>query len=78
METVLPSCTSSNNSWSAFYRSMVKQKLELTFTHGFILGLLTMFFIWSGIIQTFFVSKEVFKLEKIYIDGKMYKLSEYR
>ena len=53
---------------------MVKQKLGLTFTQGFFLGLVVMFLVWSGIIQTFFVSKEVFKLNKIYIDGRMYQL----
>lgn len=53
---------------------MVKQKLELTFTHGFLLGLLVMFLIWTGIVEVFFVSKEVFKLNNIYIDGKIYQL----
>ncbi len=62
------------NFGSTIYRCMAKQKLELTFIHGFFLGLIVMFLLWSGIIQTFFVSKEVFKLNKIYIDGRMYQL----
>lgn len=53
---------------------MVKQKLGLTFTQGFFVGMIVMFFIWSGIVQVFFVSKDVFKLNTIYVDGKIYRL----
>lgn len=53
---------------------MVKQKLELKFWDGFIIGALLVFFSGSGIVQEFFISKDVFKLESIYIDGKLYKL----
>ena len=78
METVLPSYTSFDNSWSAFYRSMAKQKLELTFKQGFWLGVIVCFFICTGLVDKFFVSKEVFELKRIYVDGRMYKLCEDR
>lgn len=74
MEIVLSGCPCYHNPRSTFYRSMAKQKLELTFRQGFFLGLAVMFLVWSGIIQAFFVSKEVFKLDKIYVDGRIYKL----
>jgi hypothetical protein len=70
----VPDSSSYDNFRSTIYRCMAKQKLELTFKHGFFSGLLVMFLVWSGIIQTFFVSKEVFKLDNIYIDGRMYQL----
>ena len=78
METMFSDCTSINNSWSSFHSSMVKQKLELTFWNGVFLGALVMFLGCSGIVETFFVSKEVFKLPSIYIDGKIYKLCRYK
>lgn len=53
---------------------MAKQKLELTFWNGVVLGALVTFFVCSGIVQEFFVSKEVFKLKTIYLEGKMYRL----
>ena len=53
---------------------MVKQKLELTFNQGVFLGAIVMFLFCTGIVGTFFVSKEVFKLNTIYIDGKLYRL----
>jgi hypothetical protein len=71
METNVSNC---NNTRSSIFGCMAKQKLGLTFAQGFFVGLTVMFFIWSGIIQTFFVSKEVFRLNKIYVDGKIYKL----
>lgn len=53
---------------------MVKQKLELTFKQGFFLGVISALLFSSIIMDKFFVSKEVFKLGNIYIDGKIYKL----
>jgi hypothetical protein len=57
---------------------MVNKKLELTFTQGFFLGLVVMFFIASGLVETYFVSKDVFNLNNIYIDGKIYQLCRVR
>jgi len=74
MALAISSFATYNNFRSTIRSSMAKQKLELTFTQGFLLGLVVMFLGWSGIIQTFFVSKEVFKLNKIYIDGTFYKI----
>jgi formate/nitrite transporter FocA (FNT family) len=53
---------------------MVEQKLELKFWNGVMVGALCTFLICSGIVGEFFVSKEVFKLKTIYLDGKIYKL----
>lgn len=78
METVLPSGTSFNNAWSAFYCSMAKQKLELTFTQGFWLGMLVCFLLSTALVDKFFISKEVFELKKIYVNGRIYKLCEDR
>jgi hypothetical protein len=57
---------------------MVKQKLELSFWNGVLAGAIVTFFVCSGIVGEFFVSKEVFKLKRIYIDGKIYRLCEDR
>lgn len=78
METVLPSCASNDNSWSTFYCSMAKQKLELSFWNGVMIGALCTFLICSGIVGEFFVSKDVFKLKTIYLDGKLYKLCKVK
>lgn len=78
MEIVLSDSSGYNNTGSTFYCSMVKQKLELTFWNGFMLGALITFFICSGIVGQFFVSKDVFKLKTIYLDGKIYKIVEDR
>lgn len=67
-------CTCYDNFGSTIYCYMAKQKLELTFRQGFLFGMLVMFLTWSAIVHTFFVSKEVFKLNKIYIDGRIYRL----
>lgn len=57
---------------------MVKQKLGLTFKDGFFIGLLLSLGIGTVLIDTFFVSKDVFKLKTIYVDGRIYKLLENR
>ena len=78
METVLSSFSNFNNAWSAFYCCMVKQKLGLNFWNGFLAGALFIFLICSGIVEIFFVSKDVFKLNTIYIDRKLYKLDKVK
>jgi len=78
MEIVFPSNSSSNYSWSTFYCSMAKQKLELTFNQGFFLGILVCFLMCTAIVDTFFISKETFNLETIYVNGKLYKLCSIR
>jgi hypothetical protein len=78
MEIVFPSYSGYDNLGSTFYCSMVKQKLELTFWNGFLLGALFTFFICSGIVDKFFVSKEVFNLKTIYVNGKLYNLCRVR
>jgi hypothetical protein len=57
---------------------MVKQKLGLTFTEGFFIGLVLTMLIMSVVIDKMFVSKEVFNLKKIYVNGRIYKLCEDR
>jgi hypothetical protein len=78
MEIVFSNRSNFNNDWSTFYCSMVKQKLELTFNQGFWLGMLVCLLTSSMIIDKFFVSKEVFFLKRIYVDGRIYKLCEDR
>ena len=74
MAFAFSSCSHYNNYRDTFFSSMVKQKLEIKFWNGVMLGALVTFFICSGIVGEFFVSKEVFKLNTIYIDGRMYQL----
>jgi uncharacterized membrane protein YagU involved in acid resistance len=78
MEIVIPNSTGYNNYRSTIYCSMAKQKLELTFWNGVVLGAIVTFFLLTGIIGQFFVSKDVFKLKNVYVDGKMYKIVEDR
>ena len=74
METMLPVCTSINYFGSSIFSCMVKQKLGLTFTQGFLLGIVFCFLFCTGLVDKFFVSKEVFNLKYIYVDGKVYQL----
>jgi hypothetical protein len=78
MAFVISVRTDYNNFRSTIFSSMVKQKLGLTFNQGFLLGLLVMFLFCTAIVGKFFVSKEVFKLNQIYIDGNIYKLCRIR
>jgi hypothetical protein len=57
---------------------MVKQKLELTFIHGLIIGVVLTLSIMSVVIDKMFISKDVFNLKKIYVNGKIFKLCEDR
>jgi hypothetical protein len=74
MAFAVSDCTDYNNYRDTIFSSMVKQKLELVFNRSFLLGSLVMLLFCTLIIENFFVSKEVFKLNKIYVDGKLYKL----
>ena len=57
---------------------MVKQKLGLTFKEGFIIGVLISLCLGTILVDAFFVSKDVFNLRTIYINGRIYKLVEDR
>jgi len=57
---------------------MVKQKLELNFIQGLIIGIVLTMAIMSVVIDKMFVSKDVFKLKKIYVNGRIFKLCEDR
>jgi hypothetical protein len=57
---------------------MVKQKLGLTFKEGLIIGALLSLCLGTILIDTFFVSKDVFNLRTIYVNGRIYKLVEDR
>lgn len=57
---------------------MVKQKLGLTFREGFLIGVLLSLCLGTILIDTFFVSKDVFNLRTIYVNGRIYKLVEDR
>lgn len=78
METCVPNCTSNNNIGSSIHCSMAKQKLELTFREGFLFGVLLSICLGTVLLDTFFVSKDVFNLKTIYVDGRIYKLVEDR
>lgn len=57
---------------------MVKQKLELTFKEGLIIGVLLSLCLGTILVDSFFISKDVFNLRTIYINGRIYKLVEDR
>lgn len=78
MEIALSNNTSYNNFRSSIYCSMAKQKLELTFIEGFLIGLLLSLCLGTVLIDTFFVSKDIFNLKTIYVNGRIYKLVEDR
>jgi hypothetical protein len=78
MEISIPNSSSSNYFGSTIYCSMAKQKLELSFNQGFFLGIIVCFLLCSVLVESFFISKEVFELKKIYVNGKIYKLCEDR
>lgn len=78
MEIVFSVYTNYNNYRDTFFSCMVKQKLELTFIHGLLVGLMLTLALSSVVIDKFFVSKDIFKLNRIYINGRLYKLCEDR
>lgn len=57
---------------------MVKQKLGLTFKEGFAIGVLLSLCLGTILVDAFFVSKDVFNLRTIYVNGRIYKLVEDR
>jgi hypothetical protein len=78
MEISIPNSSGSNNFRSTIYCSMAKQKLELTFLNGLVIGILLSMSLSTVLIDSFFVSKDVFKLKTIYVNGRIYKLVEDR
>jgi len=78
MEIVFSSFTYYNNFRDTFFSSMVNKKLELTFTHGLLFGIVIAMIFSSVIMDKFFVSKEAFNLQRIYVDGKIYRLCRDR
>ena len=78
METCVSDCASNNNFRSSIHCSMAKQKLELTFREGFLIGILLSICLGTVLLDTFFVSKDVFNLKTIYVNGRIYKLVEDR
>jgi hypothetical protein len=57
---------------------MAKQKLELTFWNGLLIGFMLTLAVGSVIVDKFFISRDVFKLKKLYINGRMIKFCEDR
>jgi hypothetical protein len=57
---------------------MVKQKLGLTFWNGLVIGIALTISLGTVLIDSFFVSKDVFNLKTIYVNGRIYKLIEDR
>ncbi len=57
---------------------MVKQKLGLTFWNGLFIGAALTFCLGTVIVDSFFVSKDVFTMNRIYVNGRIYKLCEDR
>lgn len=78
MEARVSGYTDNDNYRSPVYCCMAKQKLELTFSNGFFIGMILSISLLSVVMDKYFVSKEVFKLKRIYVDGRIYKLCEDR
>jgi len=57
---------------------MAKQKLELTFWNGIFIGVALTFAIGSVLVDGYFVSKDVFNLKRIYVNGRIFKICEDR
>ena len=57
---------------------MAKQKLELTFWNGIFIGIALTFAIGSVLVDSYFVSKDVFNLKRIYVNGRIFKICEDR
>ena len=75
MEIVFPNSSYYNNYRDTVFGCMVKQKLELSFTQGFLIGAIFSLLLMSVIIDKLFISKELFsKTKRIYVDGRIYKL----
>lgn len=57
---------------------MVKQKLGLTFWNGLFIGIVLTFCLGTVAVDHFFVSKDVFNMKRIYVNGRIFKLCEDR
>lgn len=78
MAFAISNSTGYNNFRSALYCCMAKQKLELTFWNGLLIGFMLTLAVGSVIVDKFFISRDVFKLKKLYINGRMIKFCEDR
>lgn len=78
MPFISSNSTNSNHNWGSIHSSMGKQKLELTFWNGVIIATILNIALGSVIVDKFFVSKDVFKLSSIYVDGRIYKICRYK
>jgi hypothetical protein len=78
MENYLPNGNYFCNSRSALRGCMVKQKLELKFVHGIWLGILVSAMIFGIIIDRRFINRDALTLNRIYLDGRLYKMCEIK
>lgn len=78
MATIVPNSSSIYNIRRSFYCGMAKQKLVADFTTGILIGAVIALFCMSIVIETFFVSKNVFNLKRVYVNGRLYKIVEDR
>jgi hypothetical protein len=78
VEITFTTSTNSTNYRSSVRFSMGDKKLELTFWNGIIIATVLNIALASVVMDKFFVSKDVFKLGSIYIDGKIYKICRYK
>lgn len=76
METFSSDYTDNSNTRRTFYSSMDNKTFELTFKHGLLIGVVVTGCVLSVVMDKFFVSKETFNLNRIYVDGRIYKLCE--
>jgi hypothetical protein len=51
---------------------------KLTFCNGVVIGVLFSLSLATVLVDAFFVSKDVFNLKTIYVNGRIYKLIEDR
>ncbi len=54
------------------------KNLGLTFLHGLVIGIFLSFSILSVVIDKYFISRDTFRLDGIYLNGKIYKICEDR
>lgn len=78
MAFAFPNSTGYNNFRSTIYCCMAKQKLELTFWNGIFIGVALTLAIGSVLVDSYFVSKDVFTLKRIYVNGRIFKICEDR
>jgi len=82
VEISIPDSSNYNYARSSLYDDLAKQELEpmkkLTFCNGVVIGVLFSLSLATVLIDAFFVSKDVFTLKTIYVNGRIYKLIEDR